>query len=215
MANRTLTLLTCFALLALAAGARPAWAGDHGKCCKIDVDIDELDADLYPDGDGWLLTIRYEVDVEDACEGEQLLLNFEFSHDDCRIRQADGRPLLHSIRLDHPTKCDDDEQTFESSIELRLTGDEVGDPDEFEVHAAVTRPGGSCALDKDSTSADVHRPHVVVQCEPRVVEVRQAEPVVVEVRPPCDEPVVYVRKNCRSAVVRVARPVYVHVGVGW
>jgi hypothetical protein len=207
-------LTACFTWLALGAIAVPVCAGEHGRCCKIEVDIDELDADLYADGDGWLLKVRYEVDVEDACNGEHLTLNLHFSNDDCRVVDADGRVLTHTIPLDQPTECDDDEQTFAGRVELRLDGKTVTDPDDFEVHAAVTRAGGSRVLDRENTSADVHRPRVVVACESRVVEVER-EPVVVEVRRRCTEPIVYVRKECRSAVVTVRRPYYVHVGVRW
>lgn len=215
MHNRLWTTSTCVALLALAGGIPSASADDHRKCCKIDVDIDELDADLYPDGDGWRLKVRFEVDVEDACPGERLTLNLQFSDDDCRIGDAKGRPLMHTIALDRPTECDDDEQTFEGCAEIRFGGAEIRDPQEVEVHATVTRAGESCTLDKEDSSAEAHLPVVVVECAPRVVEVCRVDPVFVEVRRPCIRPAVYVRKECGSAVVEVRRPYYVRVGVRW
>src|SRR5262245_56041413 len=114
-----LTLCAAVATLALAGGT-PSWAGDHHdhhKCCKIDVDIDELHADLYPDGDGWLLKVTWEIDVEDACDREHLVLHLEFSNDDHRVVDADGHPLTHTIALDRPSKCKHDEQTFEGAVD--------------------------------------------------------------------------------------------------
>jgi hypothetical protein len=214
MKHRIWTIIACIVPLALAGGVPSALAGEHHKCCKIDVDIDELKADLYPDGDGWLLNVRYEVDVEHACADEQLTLNLQISDDDCRIVDAHGRPLTHTIALDRPTECDDGEQTFEGCAEIRLAGAAIGDPKEVDVHATVTRAGDACTLDKKNSSAKAHLPVVVVECAPRVVEVRRVEPVV-ELRRTCVRPVVYVRQECRSAVVEVRRPHSVRVGVRW
>lgn len=208
--SRFTTLAACCSFLLAAAGAVPAWAGDHHKCCKLDVDIDDLDADLYPDGDGWLLKVRYEVDVEHACGGDHLVLNLQFSDDDCRIADGNGRNLTQVVALDRPSKCDGDEQTFIGCAEIRLAGNAIADPKDVDVHATVTRAGDSCTLDSENTSADAHLPCVVVECAPRVVEVRHVEPVIVVRRP-----VVYVRPACYPGVVTVRRPYYAHVGVRW
>lgn len=192
----------CGLAIAGLATVPPALA-DHGKCCKIEVDIDELDADLYPDGDSWLLKVRYEVDVEDACRGERLELRLKFEDDDHCLVDDQGRALCEIVPLVHATHCDGDELTFSGCAEIRLPRGAVCHPGDFDVNASVTRAGESCSLDSEDTSATPHYPIVVVSCPPRVVEIA---PVVVERPVVIERPAIVVERP----VIVAPSPVVVH-----
>lgn len=195
--DRTVMNWISSGLCLVLAGFPSALAGpDHRDSCKIEVDIDELDADLFPDGDSWLLRVRYEVDIEDACRGEQLELQLTFEDDDRRVVDTEGRALCEVIPLAIPRSCHGDEQTFAACAEFRLPRGAVCHADDFEVLASVTRAGESCSLDSEDTTAKPHYPVIVVSCPPRVVEVA---PVVIE------QPVVFVERP----VAVVERPVVV------
>lgn len=203
--------------------------------CKVEVDVDELDADLFPDGDSWTLKVRYEVDVEDACRNEQFDLRLRFEDDDRCVIDEEGRAFGEAVRLSHPNSCDSDEQTFAGSLEIRLPPGAVCHPRDFEVHASVTRVGDPCVLDSEDTTATPHYPVIVISSPVRVVEAAPRlvqQPIVVESpRILVERPVVLapaplvvhasprrievVRYHPQAYVEYRRRPRYVHVGVRW
>lgn len=223
--------------LALAGASLPIASADSERRhqCKVEVDVDELDADLFPDGDCWTLKVRYEVDVEDACQSEQFDLRLRFEDDDRCVIDSEGRALGEIVRLSHPRSCDSDEQTFSGCLEIRLPPGAVCHPHDFEIHAAVTRAADPCVLDSEDTTATPHFPVIVVSNPVRVVEIAPLvvrEPIVVESPPIVVErpvvlapaPIVVHSPLRRIEVVRYRpgthieyrrRPRSVHVGAHW
>ncbi len=223
--------------LILVGAALPFASADSERRreCMVNADVDELDADLFPDGDSWTLKIRYEVDVEDACRNHSVELRLRFEDDDRCVIDGEGRALGEVVQLSRPSSCEDDEQTYSGCVEIRLPRGAVCHPRDFEVHASVTRAGDACVLDREDTTATPHYPMIVMASPVRVVEIAPLvvqRPIVVE--PPTivvERPVVLapapilvhghsrrievVRYHPHAYVEYRRRPRYVHVGARW
>lgn len=202
-----------------------AYAGDHGRCCKPSADIDKLCADVFPDADGWLIRVRYEVEVEHACAEHGFVLNLTVEDDDAWVCGDGGRALVTPIELRAPVELRGSvagckgETEFAGEAEIRLPRGAIHCPRDVTVHGRVTRSGDGCTLDHESDDADYHPPVVIVERAPRVVEVvwPVREVVVVRSRPvevvKVVRPVEVVRP---AAVVEVRRrPTRVFVGARW
>lgn len=100
------------ALSAFLGVPEPARASHH----KLDVDIDDLDAEIRWDGQKWSLRVKYEVDIENAAPGEafDLVLNLV-------SRSGSGQPVQIVVPLVTPSEVDDDEFEYKSILLARLT----------------------------------------------------------------------------------------------
>lgn len=212
-------LLGAVVALGLGLAALPASADEVA-------DLEGLRADLYPDGSDWVVKVRYDVELEGAHPEDRYLLALQFSDDDCRVMDAEGRPVEVVVPLERPTGVDAHELVFRNAVEARLPGGAVRRPHALRVHGAVLREGESHIRDEKSTAATAHLPVVYVE-SPRVVEVVRPAPVVHVIERPA--PVVYaapvVRVIDRGPVVHVVdrgprtvvvrRPGHVRVVRSW
>ena len=123
--------------------AQPAQASKS----RLDVDIEDLDAEIRWDGQKWSLRVEYDVEIEDAAPNEtfDLVLNLV-------NRTNAGQPVQIVVPLVSPSEVDDEEFEYESAVVARLDAGLVGDPDHVKVHAVVVRHGGGEVLDQDKTS---------------------------------------------------------------
>lgn len=134
----------------------PAWAtaseprplGHRG----LDVDIEDLDAEIRWDGEKWRLVVEYDVEIENSIPGEafDLILNLV-------SRSRPGQPVQIVVPLVTPTEVDDDELEYESSVVARIDPALIGEPDRLRLEAMVIRRGGGEVLDSDHTSVDYKR----------------------------------------------------------
>jgi len=161
--------------LALAAAALPAVAGH-----KTEVDIESLRPELFEQPDGWLLSVRYEVEIEGPPPPEMV---FVAHLTDCGqvLADPDGRPFEAAVRLDQPSELDDDEIEFSGCVKLELPAGAIAGTRELRVVGKVLDPRADRLLALASKSPKVHYlPRYTVVEQPVVIEER---PVVIE-RPP-------------------------------
>lgn len=185
------------AMTACGALAGTALAGD-----RIDADIDTLQADLYHDAPGWLLKVRYSVEVEDACRGERFLLSMTLTEDGCALLDEFGRPITLTVPLMRTIERDGDERTLAGCTDVQLPPRSIRDPDDVEIEAIVAREGGSRVLDREDCDVDFRGscgPAVEIH-QPRPVFVTQPAPIVLR------QPQTIIVRDTRPVVVREVRP---------
>jgi len=122
-------------------------AGAAASHPRLDVDIEDLDAEIRWDGQKWWFRVEYDVEIEDSAPGEafDLVLN---------VIDRTGRvqPIQIVVPLVTPSEVDDDELTYESSVIARFDPPLVGDPKKLRVRGEVVPRGGGVVLDHDETS---------------------------------------------------------------
>jgi hypothetical protein len=130
----------------LCAGATASHGG-HLSHSRLDVDIEDLDADIRWDGQKWSFRVEYDVEIENVAPGEafDLVLN---------VIDRTGRvqPIQIVVPLVTPSEIDDDELEYESSVIARFDPTLVSDPKKLRVRAEVVPRGGGVVLDHEETS---------------------------------------------------------------
>lgn len=187
--------MACVVGLAI-AGAGAAGADEHRRCKGWDADIESLKGQMRPIDDGWLLAVRYEVEVEHARVTDVFELELELTECDRRVVDSQGNTIVMIIPM-QVEEYDDGELELAGCAEFTIPAAAIGPAGKIKLHGAVVPAGQQVVLDRDCTKVKVcvppPPPPPVVEC--RAVEVRE-----VECRP--------VYRDCGSAV-------RVHVNVGW
>lgn len=113
-----------------------------------EADVDDLDARIRYVGGEWEVVVQYEVEVERAPVGYcDLVL-------DIIDRDHAAAPLRVSLPLDRPTEIDDDEIEYEGQTRIRLTHEQVRDPERLRLYGYAVVAGGGPVLDRESTKID-------------------------------------------------------------
>jgi hypothetical protein len=130
-------------LAALAGTAEPARASHS----RLDVDIEDLDAEIRWDGEKWSFHVEYEVEIKHAAPDQafDLVLNLI-------SKSNNGQPVQIVVPLVTPSKMKDDKVEYKSTLAARIDSALIGEPDRLKVHAVVVPRGGGEVLDKESTS---------------------------------------------------------------
>lgn len=126
-------------------GAGDAAAGH--KRHKADVDIESLKAELFDSGRGWEVVIRYKVEIEDACPGDEFDVIFELTECGRPLRDRNGRPVQVREQLDWPVEADDDEVKFDDTLSMPVPAGSFCDPGKLRVRAVVVRAEDGRRLD--------------------------------------------------------------------
>lgn len=130
-----------------------AATADHERNRKRpDADIDSLRADIWYGRGGWLLRVRYEIEIEDFRPGERYELVIRLTERGCKLVDRKGRPIEIVVPLDRPTEVDDDELEFEGVLTVRLPARVLSNPKRLRIHAAVVPEGGVRPLDRKDRS---------------------------------------------------------------
>lgn len=119
---------------------------------RVEVDIEDLDAEIRWDGEKWRLVVEYDVEIEHASAGDSfdLVLNlFNKSRPD--------QPVQIVVPLTQPSEVDDDELEYESNVVARLDPNLVIDPHKLRLCGLVVRRGGGEIMDEKTTSVDCKR----------------------------------------------------------
>lgn len=111
--------------------------------CRADVDFDKLDAKLKCCRDGLELSVRYEVEIEDACGLGPLDLLLELQECGRPILDEEGKPVIYFVALDCPSDYDDDEVEFKGRFRTPIPRGLICLPCKSDVVAyVVTRADG-------------------------------------------------------------------------
>ena len=156
-AARTLFLI----LLAGALGASAASGDDDRRQKQPDVDIESLKSEIRLVEDGWLLQIRYDVEIEHYRRGDAYELAVRLTDHDYDVTDREGHPLVFVIPLDRPTDIDDKELEFESGTTIRLPLGAIRDPGHLRLHGDVYGVGDDQSLDHKSKSVKYDKPRRV------------------------------------------------------
>ena len=125
------------AMLAVVLLAAPATTqASHRRCEKPDVDVESLKAKLRLGHGAWHVSIKYEVELEDAWP-DRFDVVISFSERGHTLRDRFGRPIEILDVLDRPTKVDDDELDFERRLSVTLPRKLVRCPKKLKVRVEI------------------------------------------------------------------------------
>ncbi len=127
-------LVAAFAVSLLAA--QPAALASHRGCKKPDVDVESLKATLWHDYDSWKVSIKYEVEVEDA-RPDRFDVVITFSQHDRLLRNRQGQVIQLLDVLDRPSDVDDDEFEFKKRLSASLPRGVLQCPKKLKVRLEV------------------------------------------------------------------------------
>lgn len=126
-----------FVLLQTTAGA------DHRRPARreVDVDIDSLKAELSHVRGEWLLSLQYDIEIEDYYRGDRFELVVYLTEDKYDLTDSRGRRIEYVIPLDRPTKVKRDELEFEHRVTLTVPERAFRNPKHLRLHAVVVYTG--------------------------------------------------------------------------
>ena len=129
---------TAAALLAMCLAPSGATAGhrDHRSCAKPDVDIDSLKAGLRCSGGQWRLSVKYEVETEDAAPGRFDLV-LRMTQRRRLVVDHTGRPVTFVVPLDRPDEVDDDEMEYRGRFAAVFASGLFARPKKLDIEARV------------------------------------------------------------------------------
>ena len=133
-----LRLWTAVGILSTVVALPTASAGHrHGsRCAKPDVDIEKLKARLRHTCGQWRLSVKYEVDTEDATPGRFDLI-FRVTERAHGTRGRARRPVSFVVPLDRPTGVDDDELEYKGRFTAHLSHGSFRNPKRLRIKAFV------------------------------------------------------------------------------
>lgn len=160
--------------------------GDRRKS-EAEADIEDLHARMRFEDGQWIMSVKYKVEIEDACEGEQFDLILALTECGRTLVDSTGREMTVNIPLDRPIKVEDhgEEVYFKDVITLPFADGVFEQVDKLKLEARVVPFGGGCALDDDDTK--VHCESVVYHAPPPppvFVPLPPPQPVLVPLPPP-------------------------------
>lgn len=123
-------------------------SADHRRLTArtVDVDIDSLKAELSRDRSGWLLDVKYDIEIEDYYSGDRFELILYLSENNRELSDRRGRRIEYVIPLDRPTKAKRDELEFERRASLTVPDRVFRNPKHLRLHAVVVYAGDDRAL---------------------------------------------------------------------
>ena len=124
-------LATCLVPSAATAGHR-----DHWSCAKPDVDIDALKAGLRYSRGQWRLSVKYEVETEDAAPGRFDLV-LRMTQRRRLIVDHTGRPITFVVPLDRPDDVDDDEMEYKGRFAAVFANGLFASPKSLDIEARI------------------------------------------------------------------------------
>ena len=114
------------------------WAGHghHRAYTRPEVDIDRLKAKLRYDCGEWSLSVKYEVETEDAAPGRcDLILRLK-QHGRYLVDER-GRPITFAIPLDRPHEVDEEEFEYQGRFRAVFGRGLFSSPGKLELDARV------------------------------------------------------------------------------
>ena len=122
--------------------------------CEAEADIDRLRADIRGDCHGWRLTVRYEIEIEDARRGEAFELLLNVYENGRPVTDEHGRVMTVVVPLDCPSDVDDDEVEFEGKIRTEFTKGAISCPRSLKLRGKVVPRGHGAVLDEKCVKVD-------------------------------------------------------------
>ena len=124
-------LVTCLVPPTATAGHRDRW-----RWAKPDVDIDSLKAQLRYSHGQWRLSVRYEVETENAAPGRfDLILRMTQR---CHLMvDHTGRPVTFVVPLDRPDDVDDDEMEYKGRFAAVFASGLLANPKKLDLEARI------------------------------------------------------------------------------
>lgn len=116
---------------------------------RAEADIDSLRASVRPARGTWIVNVCYEVEIEDAGWGENFDLLLEVWQGRRPVLDPQGRPVVVAVPLIHPREVDDDEATFENTVDFALPPGAIGSPRSLRIRARVVGGDGRYSLDDE------------------------------------------------------------------
>lgn len=151
------------AMLTVAPMAAEANGYHHGRRSEVEADIDELKARMHFENGQWILSIKYEVEIEDAWPEDRFELILALTEGRRPLIDPSGRPMVMNIPLDQPQRVKDggEEIIFRDTIVVPVQDGLFGRPKDLRVDAHVVPFGGGPVLDQDDTDVDVYHVRVI------------------------------------------------------
>lgn len=158
-AQRHILRIATFGLLGLSLVAADASAGDrHWRGYRApDAEIDDLDAAIHFARGGWLLSVGFEIEVEDARPGAPLYLSIVVLDGKRPILDQWGRPLEILVPLDRPVEIDGDEIEFRDEVDFRVPDGLFSHPKNLRVLARIIDGPRGRVLDDDDEKVSFRR----------------------------------------------------------
>ncbi len=147
-----LSLLAATALPDSAAGSPPGQ-----RLSTPDVDIESLSAGMHEGPRGLTLSIRYEIEIEDASPWDRFELVMQVTDNGRPVLDGFGRPLEITAPLTRPTEVDDDELEFEDSLTVDVSSQSIRNPDRLRLWATVVRLADERICERKETSIKMER----------------------------------------------------------